>query len=319
MSKHGRSSNQSRSEQILKSFIAGGVAGCCAKTTIAPLDRTKILLQVHSKSYSHLGIFPALASIYRTEGVRGLYRGNTVMMVRIFPYAAIQFSCYEQCKRVLYGRMGADSHIARLSCGSIAGITAVLCTYPLDFIRTRLAYQTKDEVIYDGIKDAFRKVYTLDGFKGFYRGITPSIAGMIPYAGISFYTFETLKRNILFSRLDLLCKPNPKYPEELVLRIPVNLVIGGFAGALAQTFSYPLDVTRRRMQLAGVLPHSEHYTSLFRTLKFVYSQHGVYRGLYRGLSINYIRIVPQVSMSFTVYEAMKQLLNLESGIPIRTG
>lgn len=32
-----------------------GVAGMCSKTTVAPLDRIKILLQAHNKHYKHLG------------------------------------------------------------------------------------------------------------------------------------------------------------------------------------------------------------------------------------------------------------------------
>ena len=32
-----------------------GIAGCCAKSTVAPFDRVKILLQAHSQHYRHLG------------------------------------------------------------------------------------------------------------------------------------------------------------------------------------------------------------------------------------------------------------------------
>jgi len=48
------------------------------------------------------------------------------------------------------------------------------------------------------------------------------------------------------------CSPNPHNTGGLVLSIPFKLLSGGIAGAVAQTFSYPLDVTRRRMQLAMI-------------------------------------------------------------------
>lgn len=45
----------------------------------------------------------------------------------------------------------------------------------------------------------------------------------------------------------------------LVLNIPAKLLAGGLAGAIAQSFSYPLDVTRRRMQLAMMDPETAKF------------------------------------------------------------
>ncbi|KAJ1956707.1 coenzyme A transporter, partial [Linderina pennispora] len=72
----------------------GGIAGCTAKTVVAPLDRVKILFQTHHVKYTryagtHFGLFKAGASIYREYGVRGLLQGHSMQLARIFPYAAV--------------------------------------------------------------------------------------------------------------------------------------------------------------------------------------------------------------------------------------
>ena len=46
----------------------------------------------------------------------------------------------------------------------------------------------------------------------------------------------------------------------------------------------------------------------------VYRDHGIRKGLYRGLTINYLRVMPMTAVSFTVYETMKQLFGLDTGV-----
>jgi len=51
---------------------------------------------------------------------------------------------------------------------------------------------------------------------------------------------------------------------------------------------------------------------MLSTLKLIYREDGVIRGLYRGLSINYLRAVPMVALSFTTNEILKEALNIKS-------
>ncbi|XP_044276389.1 graves disease carrier protein isoform X1 [Varanus komodoensis] len=311
----------------LRSLLAGGVAGCCAKTTIAPLDRVKILLQAHNHHYKHLGVISTLCAVPKKEGYLGFYKGNGAMMIRIFPYGAIQFTAFGQYKKIIKKKLGISGHIHRLMAGSMAGITAVICTYPLDMVRARLAFQVKGDHERTGIIHTFKTIYTKEGgMQGFYRGLLPTIVGMAPYAavqlrsegllccdntqGFSFFTFGTLKSVGLSQAPTLLGRPCLDNPDVLVLKTHVNLLCGGIAGAIAQTISYPLDVTRRRMQLGAVLPDSEKCLTMVQTLKYVYGNHGIRRGLYRGLSLNYIRCIPSQAVAFTTYEFMKQVLHL---------
>lgn len=47
-----------------------------------------------------LGVFATLRAVPQKEGFLGLYKGNGAMMVRIFPYGAIQFMAFDNYKKV---------------------------------------------------------------------------------------------------------------------------------------------------------------------------------------------------------------------------
>lgn len=289
-----------------------------SKTTVAPLDRIKILLQAHNHHYKHHGVFSGLRKIVVAESLWALYKGNGAQMVRIFPYAATQFTSYEFYKTIFGNMIGSKSgQFHSFLSGSAAGITAVLLTYPLDTIRARLAFQVKGEHLYSGIRHAAATMFREEGgIKALYRGFTPTVIGMVPYAGLSFYCFETLKHWCMTHVPEMTCEPCPQNTGGLVLRLPFKLCCGGLAGAVAQSFAYPFDVTRRRMQLARMSPDRLSWGSLgmIGTLLRIYKEEGLVRGLYRGMSINYLRAIPMVSVSFTTYELMKQLLKLDTGL-----
>lgn len=116
-----------------------------SKTTVAPLDRVKILLQAHSRHHERHGVLGGIKHIIDNESFIALYKGNGAQMVRIFPYAATQFTSFEIYKKYLDGVFGATSHIDKFVAGAGAGLTAVTLTYPLDTIRARLAFQVSEK------------------------------------------------------------------------------------------------------------------------------------------------------------------------------
>ncbi|CAG9863572.1 unnamed protein product [Phyllotreta striolata] len=308
-------------EDICKNLLCGGLAGMLSKTTVAPLDRVKILLQAHSKHHRSHGVVKGLGHIITKEGPLALYKGNGAQMVRIFPYAAIQFTSFEMYKRYLDGVFGPTSHIDKFLAGAGAGLTSVAMTYPLDTIRARLAFQISGEHVYKGIVDAAVTIFRDEGgVRALYRGFAPTLTGMVPYAGLSFFCFEYLKFGCTKYLPSWTCNPCEQNTGGLVLSVPAKLACGGLAGAAAQSVSYPLDVTRRRMQLAMMNPDTRHYADgMFSTLRKIYAEHGIVRGLYRGMSINYMRAIPMVAVSFSAYELCKQLLHLDTGIKVSVG
>ena len=73
----------------------------------------------------------------------------------------------------------------------------------------------------------------------------------------------------------------------------------------------------RRLGLSG--PPLCCSMGMVQTLRIIHKENGVVRGLYRGMSINYLRAVPMVAVSFSTYELMKQTLHLDTGIKVKVG
>lgn len=195
--------------------------------------------------------------------------------------------------------------LQRLFAGGMAGVTALILTYPLEFVRCRLTLQKSK--IYNGIWDCMVQVTRKEGIFGLYRGLWPSIMGVVPYVGVDFAAYETLRQY------------SPKQPDGSVHGL-VTLLNGALAGTLAQTISYPLDLVRRRLQVQGFSSDisfgDKHYRGVTDAFKTIYKEEGVI-GFYRGLVPNFIKVVPAISVSFYVYETMKQLLKIPTRAPPR--
>ena len=261
------------------------------------------------------GLFKAVRFIYTRGGNGGgiwaLYRGHSAMLARIFPYAAINYAAHERLKGILQAEEeGSLSPWRQLLAGSAAGSLAVLATYPFDIVRSRLAYEiweSSEGIIshrptYWGVLTELagegRRRWRQGGFwiTGFYQGILPTLLGIIPYAGVSFATYETLKGwHVMSHGLD-------------AYTVAHKFLFGLVSGALGQTIAYPLDVVRHRLQLytiSGHLPPSEYERrSVWSILRGIGKREGV-RGLFRGLHINYLKVAPATGLSFVCFEYFK--------------
>ena len=211
--------------------------------------------------------------------------------------------------------------VARLLAGSAAGLTSVLFTYPLDYVHSRITYQVK-LTRYKGIGDTIAQTIREGGIRGLYRGFGATALGIIPYAGMSFLTYDTLKHSagVFYARKQFNeqvaaahaagLPPPTEAAATAHVPVAVRLVSGALAGAAAQTASYPLDVVRRRMQLYGLSSQLPLYRNTAHALWSIIQTEGV-RKLYIGLSINYIKVAPAHALSFVTYEWAKTKLNIK--------
>eukprot|EP00168_Porphyra_purpurea_P006151 TRINITY_DN1757_c0_g1_i2.p1 TRINITY_DN1757_c0_g1~~TRINITY_DN1757_c0_g1_i2.p1 ORF type:complete len:373 (-),score=73.84 TRINITY_DN1757_c0_g1_i2:208-1326(-) len=204
----------------------------------------------------------------------------------------------------------------------------------------------------DGIFGTLQRVVTRDGPIGLYRGLYPTLAGVVPYAGTNFLMYGLLKGRAQDTGI------SDAHP------VLTSLVCGAGAGFAAQTLTYPLDVVRRREQASDLLRGTQREffavplrtpvggaavaegggrataaalpvpsmavasavgrhrvgsvatvrrrLSISRAIGVILREEGV-RGLYRGLSLTFFKTAPGIAVSFTVYDALKRSLGVPSG------
>ncbi|KAI9883984.1 MAG: hypothetical protein M1823_004231 [Watsoniomyces obsoletus] len=343
-------------DYALRSGLAGGLAGCAAKTIVGPLDRVKILFQASNPQFakytgSWFGLATALKDIYHQDGARGLFRGHSATLLRIFPYAGIKFLAYEQIRAIVIPGKDQETPWRRLISGSLAGVTSVFFTYPLEVIRVRLAFETKKGAR-SSLVDICRQIYgersfappkstssaalqglpssggtapnmaapsipervtPRSGLANFYRGFSPTVWGMLPYAGMSFLTHDTagdILRQPLLAKYTTLPRPSSSsdHDKPPPLKYWAELIAGGLAGLVSQTASYPFEVVRRRMQVGGAVGDGRRL-GIFETTRTIWFERGL-RGFFVGLTIGYLKVVPMVATSFLVYERAKLWLGI---------
>ncbi|MBA0794617.1 hypothetical protein Gohar_018926, partial [Gossypium harknessii] len=192
------------------------------------------------------------------------------------------------------GDIGASG---RLIAGGVAGAVAQSAIYPMDLVKTRLQTCASEGGRAPNLGKLTKDIWVQEGPRAFYKGLVPSLLGIIPYAGIDLAVYETLKD---LSRTYILqdSEPGPL----------VQLGCGTISGALGATCVYPLQVIRTRLQAQRTTSEAA-YKGMSDVFWRTFRNEGC-RGFYKGLFPNLLKVVPAASITYLVYEAMKKSLEL---------
>ena len=132
------------------------------------------------------------------------------------------------------------------------------------------------------------------GFFALYRGIIPTVAGVAPYVGLNFMIYESVRTYFT--------------PEGQTAPSSVGkLCAGAISGAVAQTCTYPLDVLRRRFQINTMSGMGYQYKSIRHAIQTIFAQEG-FRGLYKGLAPNLLKVAPSMASSWLSFEMTRDFL-----------
>ncbi|EPE25762.1 Mitochondrial carrier [Glarea lozoyensis ATCC 20868] len=299
-------------------FAAGGIAGAISRTSTAPLDRLKVYLIANTGPAKDsldavkkgdaasvaktVGrpLVEATKELWRAGGIRSLFAGNGLNVVKVMPESAIKFGSYEAAKRALaqlegHGDPQNINPYSKFVAGGVGGLVS----------------QMQCETVAGGLRgnaliiETAKRMYKQGGIRSSYRGLTMGLVGMFPYSAIDLGTFEFLKTSLTRRNAKLLgCDEEDALPGSFATGC-----IGAFSGAFGASMVYPINLLRTRLQAQGTVLHPPTYTGIVDVTRKTIQNEGV-RGLFKGITPNLLKVVPAVSITYVVYENAKKVLHL---------
>jgi solute carrier family 25 (mitochondrial iron transporter), member 28/37 len=148
-------------------------------------------MQMHQSQFR--SVFECASTVYRREGLAAFYVSYPTTLAISIPFNAIQFTVYEQVKRMLNPR-GEYSPSSHIISGGVAGAVAAAVTTPLDvaktLLQTRGTSQDAEIRAARGMRDAFRIIWQKDGIRGMSRGLTPRVMTTMPSTALCWLSYE---------------------------------------------------------------------------------------------------------------------------------
>jgi Mitochondrial carrier protein/Mitochondrial 18 KDa protein (MTP18) len=304
--------NNNNETSILSNAMGSASAGIIARVTTHPLDTAKARLQSLNNA-DYRGPMDVLWQTFRSEGIKGWYRGFSTVIVGGTPGTIVYLCSYDLFKDMI-GKSttiktsendNTESFWVHFSSGILAESVACLIYVPVDVIKERLQIQHRtDSFQYKGGWDALMKISQNEGFSGIYKGYGATLASFGPFSALYFMFYEKFK---MWSK---------HYTEttsssSTALPFPWIVLSSAGAGALASFLTSPLDMAKLRLQVqrgarissSGHSPQTNH-RGMVDALQFAYQSGGV-RGLFRGAGARVLHFVPATTITMTTYETCR--------------
>jgi solute carrier family 25 (adenine nucleotide translocator) protein 4/5/6/31 len=292
-------------------FAIGGVSGAVAKTCTAPIERVKILIQTQDGNprirsgeiARYKGIVDCFTRVNQEQGLKAFWRGNFTNVIRYFPTQAFNFAFKDTIKGLFppanpkteFGKF----FLINMAAGGLAGAGSLCIVYPLDYARTRLASDVgSGKRDFNGLWDCLKKTSSgPKGVLGLYNGFGVSVFGIIPYRGVYFGLYDTMREK------------NPWKADKGLAGIGSKFVIAQTVAICAGYASYPFDTVRRRLQMQSEKPKDQWiYKGTLDCFKKVASEEGA-TALFKGAGANALRTVGS-AVVLVLYDQIKTIFNL---------
>jgi len=174
--------------------LAGSWAGFVNAFIVGPVELIKSRLQVRYDTGVKIGPWSVIQELVRTRGIRGLFLGMNITIMRELPAYCSQFYTYEALKRGLANYLGVPQVEfgpgPLMLAGALAGVNAWVFSYPQDVIKSKIQV---DPSLYHGRSPSWscaKLIWSNQGWRGFWVGFGPCFARALPANAAGFLCYE---------------------------------------------------------------------------------------------------------------------------------
>ncbi|CAG9865415.1 unnamed protein product [Phyllotreta striolata] len=191
---------------LYKSAVVSAATGAAGAFLSSPLFLIKTQLQSQAAQkisvgtqHGHKGLHAAFRTIYKDEGIFGLWRGGVATCMRAVVGSSTQLTTFAISKDLLreYELFLRYPVVASFVASIICSFVQCVLMNPFDLVSTRLYNQGVDKsgkgVLYDGLVDAYIKIFKNEGFRGFYKGVTASYVRLARHGTFCLVFWDVLK------------------------------------------------------------------------------------------------------------------------------
>ncbi|CUM50903.1 uncharacterized protein AC631_01306 [Debaryomyces fabryi] len=302
-------------------IISGLAAGFSTTIVMHPLDLIKVRLQLSLENStqrfkslinviskinnSATADFNQYKQIHHSSGIKSVILGRYKFPHTILQYYrgigpniggniaawSLYFTLYAEFKRLINFQNPTANYFTS---STAAGVATGLLTSPIWVLKTRILGTTKNDAgAYRSVTDGVKRMLQKEGVLGFWKGAIPGL-------------FQVFQASLQFTFYD-------HFKQHQLSKKPSNtdrLSTGEYLGASAASkivstiIMYPSQVIKSRLQNSIT-----EYKSIITVCKEIWHNEGYWRGFYKGVGTNMLRVVPATCITFVSYETAKDIIS----------
>lgn len=241
----------------------------------------------------YVPLLTQMKDMYRQEGIRGYFRGQSCTLVGSFVCNGFYFFTYEHLKAFFRERNLLGAYSSPFVAAFFGGFACDLMYLPFDIVRVRMQLEP-GEYHYKNVFNGLNEMWKHEGFSSVFRNCGPV-----------YFAFSAVQTSLTFGFYELISRIlRPLIHDNHEVNLPLAIISSVSAASLSSLISNPLDLLVTRKQSL------KYEIGTLELIRNIYKTEGL-KGFMKGATgtISYYAVASVIM--FPTYEILKNMFHVD--------